>query len=104
MPFTHARICRHGWVHTGRSNARAALVFLCDVHMRSAGAALYLKDVALLDGGVLQLAGLLLQSLSRAANWQAGQYLLWQPEGALTLLHSHHLLLEALHFHQETLR
>lgn len=71
--------------------------------MRSAGAALYLQDVALLDGGVLQLAGLLLQSLSRAANWQAGQYLLWQPEGALTLLHGHHLLLEALHFHQETL-
>lgn len=69
-----------------------------------AGAALYLQDVALLDGRVLQLAGLLLQSLSCAANWQTGQYLLWQPEGALTLLHSRHLLLEALHFHQETLK
>lgn len=67
------------------------------------GAAFYLQDVALLDGGVLQLAGLLLQSLSRAAYWKAGQYLLWQPEGALALLHGHHLLLEALHFHQETL-
>lgn len=72
--------------------------------MRSAGAALYLQDVALLDGGVLQLAGLLLQSLGRAADWQTGQYLLWQPEGALTLLHGHHLLLEPLHFHQETLQ
>lgn len=40
-------------------------------------AALYLQDVALLDGGMLQLAGLLLQSLSCAADWQAGQYLLW---------------------------
>lgn len=71
---------------------------LCSVR-----AALYLQDVALLDGGVLQLAGLLLQSLSCAANWQASQYFLWQPEGALTLLHSDHLVLEALHFHQETL-
>lgn len=66
-------------------------------------AALYLKNVALLDGGVLQLAGLLLQSLSCAADGQAGQYLLWQAEGALTLLYGHHLLLETLHFHQETL-
>lgn len=65
--------------------------------------ALYLQDVALLDGGVLQLAGLLLQSLSCAADGQAGHRLLWQPEGALTLLHCRHLLLEALHFHQQTL-
>lgn len=40
-------------------------------------AALYLEDVALLDGGVLQLAGLLLQTLSCAADWQAGHYFLW---------------------------
>lgn len=66
-------------------------------------AALYLQDVALLDGGMLQLAGLLLQSLSCATDRQTGHYLLWQPEGALTLLYCHHLLLEALHFHQETL-
>lgn len=52
-------------------------LFFCDVCMRSARAALYLQDVALLDGGVLQLAGLLLQSLSCAANRQTGQYLFW---------------------------
>lgn len=39
--------------------------------------ALYLQNVALLDGGMLQLAGLLLQSLSCAADRQAGNYLLW---------------------------
>lgn len=65
--------------------------------------ALYLQDVALLDGGVLQLAGFLLQNLSCAADSQAGHYLLWKPEGALTLLYCRHLLLEALHFHQQTL-
>lgn len=65
--------------------------------------ALYLQDVALLDGGMLQLAGLLLQSLSCAANGQAGNYLLWKPEGTLTLLYCCHLLLEALHFYQQTL-
>ena len=64
----------------------------------------YLQDVALLDGGVLQLAGLLLQALGRPADGQAGHYLLWQPEGALALLQRLHLLLEALHLHQHTLR
>lgn len=52
---------------------------------------------------MLQLAGLLLQALSSAADGQAGHYLLWQPEGALTLLHHGDLLLEALHLHQQTL-
>lgn len=66
--------------------------------------ALYLQNVALLDGRMLQLAGFLLQGLSCAADWQTGHYLLWQPEGALTLLHCHHLLLEALHLHQQTLQ
>ena len=64
---------------------------------------LYLQDVALLDGGVLQLAGLVLQALGGAADGQAGHYLLRQPEGALTLLHRGHLLLEALHLHQQPL-
>lgn len=65
--------------------------------------ALYLQDVALLYCSVLQLAGLLLQSLSSAAGRQTGHYLLRQPEGALALLHCCHLLLKSLHFHQETL-
>lgn len=63
----------------------------------------YLQDVALLDGGVLQLTGLLLQCLSCSADRQTGHYLLWEPEGALTLLHCCHLLLKALHFHQHAL-
>lgn len=37
----------------------------------------HLQDVALLDGGVLQLAGLLLQTLSCAADGQAGHDFLW---------------------------
>ena len=52
---------------------------------------------------MLQLAGLVLQALGGAADGQAGHHLLRQPEGALALLHGGHLLLEALHLHQQPL-
>ena len=46
-----------------------------------------LHDVALLDGRVLEPAGLLLQVQSRVAEGQAGDHVLGDPERALTDLH-----------------
>lgn len=57
----------------------------------------YLKNVALLDGSVLQLAGLLLEGMGSAAYRQAHHHLLWHTKSSLTHLHCMHLLLKVLH-------
>lgn len=54
----------------------------------------YLHDVTLLDGRVLQPAGLLLKLQSGMAQRQAGDHVLRDPERALTDLHSLDLWLE----------
>lgn len=63
------------------------------LQMRWAGCTC-LHDIALLDGRVLQPAGLLLQLHSRLAEWQAGDHVLRDPERALAHLHRMDLRLE----------
>lgn len=65
---------------------------------------MYLQDVALLNGYMLQLTGLVLQPQGGAADGQVGHHLLWDSQRALTQLHGLHLLLEALHIGQKTLQ
>lgn len=62
-----------------------------------------LHDVALLDGRVLQAAGLLLQPQRAVAQGQAGHHLLWDPQGALALLDCLNLWLQGLHLRQQML-
>lgn len=62
-----------------------------------------LQDVALLDGHVLQPAGLLLQLEGRVAERQAGDHVLGDPERALAGLHGVHLRLQRLHLTQQVL-
>lgn len=57
----------------------------------------YLQDVALLNGHMLQLTGLLLQTQCRATDRKIVHDLLWDQQSALTQLHGLHLLLEAIH-------
>lgn len=57
----------------------------------------YLKDVALLNGHVLQLTGLLLQTQCRATDCEIVHDFLWDQQSTLTQLHGLHLLLEAIH-------
>lgn len=64
---------------------------------------LYLQDVALLNGHVLQLTGFLLQTQCRAADCKIVHDLLWDQQSALTQLHCLHLLLEAIHICQQAL-
>lgn len=64
----------------------------------------YLQNVALLDGSVLQLAGLLLQVKSGATDRQAVHPLLWHAKCTLAGLHCIHLLLKALHVGQQMLQ
>lgn len=63
-----------------------------------------LQDVALLDGRVLQPAGLLLQLQSSVAQWQAGDHVLRDPERALAALHGLDFGLERLHLRQQALK
>ena len=63
-----------------------------------------LHDVALLDGRVLEPAGLLLQVQSRVAERQAGDHVLGDPEHALTDLHRVDFWLEWLHLRQQMLK
>ena len=46
-----------------------------------------LHDVALLNGSVLQAAGLLLEPEGTVAHWQAGDHLFRNPQGTLTDLY-----------------
>ena len=63
-----------------------------------------LHDVALLDGRVLEPAGLLLQVQSCVAERQAGDHVLGDPERALTDLHRVDFWLEWLHLRQQMLK
>lgn len=63
----------------------------------------HLQDVALLDGGVLQTTGFLLQSQRRLADGQVGDDFFRDAQGGLEFLHDLYLLLEALHVSQQPL-
>lgn len=63
-----------------------------------------LHDVALLDGHVLQPAGLLLQLQGRVAERQAGHHVLGDAERALAGLHGLDLRLQRLHLTQQVLK
>lgn len=62
-----------------------------------------LHDVALLNGSVLQAAGLLLEPQGTVAHGQAGDHLLRNPQGTLALLYCLNFRLQWLHFRQQML-
>lgn len=70
----------------------------------TAGRCTCLQDIALLDGRVLQPAGLLLQLQGGVAEWQAGDHVLGDPECALARLHGMDLRLQRLHLRQQMLK
>lgn len=90
---------KHGVIPSHRT-------FFCNLTLRDVNVknAVHLEDVALLNGHMLQLTGLLLQTQRCAADCKAGHHLLRDLQSTLTHLHCLYLLLETLHIGQKTLQ